>query len=57
LLKRDKKVIIIEINEEAKHVDYFRSIGADVYIGDARSEKVLSDVNIKHSAAIDFCHQ
>jgi Trk K+ transport system NAD-binding subunit len=52
LLKREKKVIIIEINEEAKHVDYFRSIGADVYIGDARSEKVLSDVNIKHSAAL-----
>lgn len=52
LLQRGEKVIIIEINENSKHTEYFKSLGAEVYIGDARSEKVLSDVNITKSVAL-----
>ena len=52
LLKKGEKVIILEINENSKHIEYFRSIGAEVYVGDARSEKVLADVNISKSTAV-----
>ena len=52
LLKRDEKVIIVEVNEGSRYTDHFRSLGAEVYIGDARSEQVLSDVNISQSKAL-----
>jgi hypothetical protein len=51
LLRRKEKVIIIEL-EQSEHVDYLKSAGAEVYIGDGRSEKVLTDVNITQSAAL-----
>lgn len=51
LLKRKEKVIIIEL-EQSEHVEFLRSAGAEVYIGDGRSEKVLTDVNITQSAAL-----
>nr|MBP6314042.1 potassium channel family protein [Chitinophagaceae bacterium] len=52
LLQKGEKVIIIEIDENSKHIEYFRSRGAAVYVGDARSEKVLADVNVTKSAAL-----
>ncbi len=52
LLKKNKKVIIIEQNEESKHIEHFRQLGAEVYIGDARLAKVLSDVNVSKARAL-----
>jgi TrkA-N domain/Ion channel len=52
LLKNNEKVIIIEQNENANHIDYFRQLGAEVYIGDGRLAKVLADVNVVHARAL-----
>lgn len=52
LLRRNEKVIIIEQNEDSKHIDYFRQAGADVYIGDGRLAKVLTDVNVSKAKAL-----
>ena len=46
LLKRGDRVIIIEARENAPHLDYLRSIGASIYIGNAREPSVLTDVAI-----------
>ncbi len=52
LLLKNEKVIIIEQNEDANHIDYFRHLGAEVYIGDAKLSKVLADVNVKEAKAL-----
>ncbi len=52
LIKQNEKVLIIERNEELIQLDYLRQAGAEVYIGDARLPKVLSDVNIKYAKAL-----
>ncbi|MEJ7625949.1 MAG: potassium channel family protein [Ferruginibacter sp.] len=52
LLLRKEKVIIIEQNENSRHIDYFRHQGAEVYIGDGRLSKVLDDVNIRAARAM-----
>ncbi len=52
LLRRNEKVIIIEQNENSKHIDYFRQAGADIYIGDGRLAKVLTDVNVAKARAL-----
>jgi voltage-gated potassium channel Kch len=52
LLQKKEKVIIIEQNEECRHADYFRQLGAEVYIGDARLAKVLTDVNVTEAKAL-----
>lgn len=52
LLRRKEKVIIIEQTEDSRHIDYFRNLGAEVYIGDARLTKVLSDVNASKARAL-----
>ena len=52
LLRRNEKVIIIEQNEDSKHIDYFRQAGADIYIGDGRIAKVLADVNVAKARAL-----
>jgi voltage-gated potassium channel Kch len=52
LLRRKEKVIIIEQTENSRHIDYFRNLGAEVYIGDARLTKVLSDVNTSKASAL-----
>ncbi len=52
LLSRKEKVIVVEKNENSPHINYFRNLGADIYIGDARLQRVLSDVNIGHAQAL-----
>ena len=52
LIKKNEKVVIIEQNEHANHIDYFRQKGAEVYIGDGRISKVLHDVNVKDAKAL-----
>lgn len=52
LLQRKEKIIIIESNEHAKHLAYFRQLGAEIYIGDGRLSKVLSDVNAAEAKAL-----
>lgn len=51
LLQQKEKVIIIEQSENANHLEYFRHLGVDVYIGDGKLAKVLSDVNISDAKA------
>jgi voltage-gated potassium channel Kch len=52
LLKNKEKLIIIEQNESSNHIDYFRHLGAEVYIGDGRLSKVLNDVNVSRAKAL-----
>lgn len=52
LLERKEKVIVIEKNEDSLYINYFRSLGAHVYIGDAKLPKVLNDVNIGQAKAL-----
>jgi hypothetical protein len=52
LLQKKEKVIIIEQNEDSNHIDHFRHLGAEVYIGDAKLSKVLADVNVKEAKAL-----
>jgi hypothetical protein len=52
LLAKNEKVIIVEQNEQGRYLDYFRQLGADVYIGDGRLAKVLSDVNVVKAKAL-----
>ncbi len=52
LLKNNEKVIVIEQNENSNHIDYFRQMGAEVYVGDARLPKVMNDVNVVKAKAL-----
>jgi hypothetical protein len=52
LLNRKEKIIIIEQNENSPRVEHFRNQGVRVYIGDAKSPKVLQDVNVCASKAV-----
>ncbi len=52
LLKRGEKIVIIESNETSADVDYFRNLGADVYIGNARLARVLQDVGVVQAQAV-----
>jgi TrkA-N domain/Ion channel len=52
LIKRGEKIIIIEQNENAKHLDYFRHQGVNIYIGDGRLPKVLGDTGIAKAKAL-----
>ena len=52
LLKRGEKIIIIEMNENSEHIDYFRRLGAEVYVGNARLPRVLKDANICEAKAV-----
>lgn len=52
LLQRGERVLIVERNEDAATVEHFRSLGADVYIGDARLPRVLQDVGVMHAKAL-----
>ncbi len=52
LLAKKEKVIIVETNENGRYLDYFRQLGADVYIGDGRLGKVLNDVNVVNAKAL-----
>lgn len=52
LLIQKEKVIVIEKNEDSPHIGHLRNLGANIYIGDARLPKVLSDVNIDQAQAL-----
>jgi voltage-gated potassium channel Kch len=52
LIKRKEKIIIIEENENSQNIPYFRSLGARIYIGDARLPRVLQDVSAGHARAL-----
>lgn len=52
LLQKNEKVIVIEQNENSNHIDYFRQLGAEVYLGDARLPKVIKDVNVAEAKAV-----
>ena len=43
---------MIEQNENSNHIDYFRQMGAEVYVGDARLPKVMNDVNVVKAKAL-----
>lgn len=52
LLKQGEQVVIIEKNGDTQSIEYFRRLGADVYIGDARLPQTLTDVNVVHAKAL-----
>ncbi len=52
LIQRNEKVIIIEQDENSNHIDYFRQLGAEVYLGDGRLPKVIKDVNVSEAKAL-----
>ncbi|MBL7702288.1 MAG: potassium channel family protein [Ferruginibacter sp.] len=52
LLQKGERVIIIEQNENSRYLDYFRQLGADIYIGDGRLSKVLDDTNVAEARAL-----
>ncbi|MCY7291823.1 MAG: potassium channel family protein [Ferruginibacter sp.] len=52
LLRKNEKVIVIEQNENSNYIDYFRQMGAEVYVGDARLPKVMNDVNVLKAKAL-----
>jgi voltage-gated potassium channel Kch len=52
LVKRKEKVIIVEANENGQNIPYFRSLGANIYIGDARLPGVLKDVSAENARAL-----
>ena len=52
LLARGERVLIVERNEDSATVEHFRSLGADVYIGDARLPRVLHEVGVARAKAV-----
>ncbi len=52
LLQKKEQLIIIEQDEDSRYLDYFRQLGAEVYIGDGRLSKVLDDVNVSKAQAL-----
>lgn len=52
LLQKGERLIIIEQDENGRYLDYFRQSGAEVYVGDARSSKVLDDTNVARAKAL-----
>ncbi len=52
LLKQGEKLLIVERTEHSPSIEYFRSRGADVYIGDARLSRVLQDVGVARAKAL-----
>src|SRR5262249_38113836 len=52
LLKRGERLLLVEQREESEAVSYLRSLGADVYVGDARSPRVLQDAGVVRAKAL-----
>lgn len=52
LLQKGEKLIIIEQDENGRYLDYFRQLGAEVYVGDGRLSKVLDDTNVAQAKAL-----
>jgi voltage-gated potassium channel Kch len=51
-LASGERLVIVEAAENASVARYFRSRGADVYIGDARLLRVLADVGVRRAKAL-----
>ena len=52
LIRAGEKVLIVEQEEGAAAIEHFRSLGADVYVGDARKPRVLEDVGVARAKAL-----
>jgi voltage-gated potassium channel Kch len=52
LLERGERLLIVEQREDSSAVHHLRALGADVYIGDARLPRVLSDVGVRRAKAL-----
>ncbi len=52
LIARGEQVLIVERNEDSSTIEHFRSLGADVYIGDARLPGVLQEVGVTRAKAL-----
>lgn len=52
LIARGERVLIVERNEDASAIEHFRSLGADVYVGDARLPRVLQEVGAHRAKAL-----
>lgn len=52
LLQKGERLVIIEQNEDSRYLDYFRQLGADIYIGDGRLAKVLDNTNVMQARAV-----
>ena len=52
LMQRGERVIVVERSEDAATIAHFRSLGVDVYVGDARLPRVLQDVGVMHAKAL-----
>ncbi|MEO5646226.1 MAG: potassium channel family protein [Candidatus Paceibacterota bacterium] len=52
LLQKKYKVLIIEKDKESPHLQYFKSLGAHFYVGDAALPATLLDANVHHAQAL-----
>lgn len=52
LLRRGESVLVVESNEHSESLKRLRSLGADVYVGDARLVSVLDDVGVGRAKAL-----
>lgn len=52
LLQRGERVLIVERNADLTTISHFRTLGADVYIGDARLPRVLQEVGAHRAKAL-----
>ena len=52
LIARGEHVLVVERNEDSSTIEHFRSLGADVYVGDARLPRVLQEVGVKRAKAL-----
>jgi hypothetical protein len=52
LIARKEKVLIVEADEDNHNIAYFRSLGADIYIGDARLPRVLQDIAVSDAKGV-----
>jgi voltage-gated potassium channel Kch len=51
-LKRGERVLVVELREGLDAVEHLRSLGADIYVGDARSPRVLEDAGVRRAKAL-----
>jgi voltage-gated potassium channel Kch len=52
LVKRGEQVVVIESNENSANIEYIRSLGAEVYVGNARLVRVLQEVGVAKAKAV-----
>lgn len=52
LQKTGERIVVIESNQESVSIEYFRNLGIDVYIGNARQPNVLQDAGAEQCRAL-----